>query len=293
MQTTNTTPEIIDDAPDKVKADLRKFNKAEDQVNKALAALSTVSGIKDQVDLDAALDIIGKAKKVDKIIEEKRVSLVKPYNDEVKRINQCAKDLAAKLPPAIKLASDVVLSYNKKLQEEKIALRTQARIEQLQNIGFIRFYLKEVGKTTETLQMMGHNDFDIKISAETIQTAEDAAWPGMVQRVVDLINVKIEERNAELAAKKEVDSFFGETPAEEIQEPVKPVEAPMVKHVPSFGSPSVKGVTKRWTFSVIDPALVPREYLVVDEAKIRAAMNAGVRDIPGVKFEQTESLTSR
>lgn len=285
--------EIINDGPDTVKSDLRKFNKTEDQVNKALAALSTVVDIKDEVELIAAMDIIKKAKTVDKLIEEKRVSLVKPYNDEVKRINSHAKELSAKLPPAIKSASDAVLVYNKKLQEEKIAIRTTARIQQLQDVGFVANYIKEAGKDETFFRLMRHNEFDLEINADVIQTAEDVAWPGMVQRIVDLINKKIQEKNEQLLTTIEADQFFGEETDHVLAEPVKPVEAPSVKHVPSFGSQNVKGITKRWTFSIVDPTLVPREYLTVDESKIRQAMNAGVRDIPGVKFEQTESLTSR
>lgn len=283
MQTTNTAPEIIDDAPDKVKADLRKFNKAEDQVNKALAALSTVENISDQVGLDAALDIIGKAKKVDKIIEDKRVSLVKPYNDEVKRINQCAKDLAAKLPPAIKKASDVVLDYNRLLEQKRIEARTEQRRSQLMTMQF-------------TLVDGFYVNGEIKVGEDAVKSYDDSSWMTAVNHLVFMINERIARQKAEMEAKSDVNSFFGEeTTTEEVKaaEELKPIEAPVVKHVPSFGSQSVKGVTKRWTFSVIDPALVPREYLVVDEAKIRAAMNAGVRDIPGVKFEQTTSLTSR
>lgn len=291
MQTTNTTPEIIDDAPDKVKADLRKFNKAEDQVNKALAALSTVKAITDQVALDAALDIISKAKKVDKIIEDKRVSLVKPYNDEVKRINQCAKDLAAKLPPAIKTASDVVLEYNRALEAKRIETRTAARMEQLKGMGFIPVYVElENESNSEKLFECVHNEFDIKVSDLIILKANDAQWPSMVDRLVNLINEKIAEKNKAAEAVADADEFFGE----EVEVPVvAQVTAAPVTHVPAFGANKVKGVTKRWTFEVTDPALVPREYLVVDEAKIRTAMNAGVREVAGVRFYQSESLTSR
>jgi hypothetical protein len=51
----------------------------------------------------------------------------------------------------------------------------------------------------------------------------------------------------------------------------------------------VKGTQKVWTFNLIDAAQVPREFLVVDERKIREAVKAGARDIPGVSiFEDTK-----
>lgn len=57
-------------------------------------------------------------------------------------------------------------------------------------------------------------------------------------------------------------------------------------------SGSVSG-RERWVFSVEDPALVPRQFLAVDEKAIRAAVAAGVREIPGVAIYVEESLTRR
>jgi hypothetical protein len=50
---------------------------------------------------------------------------------------------------------------------------------------------------------------------------------------------------------------------------------------------------ERWTFAVQDAALVPRQYLAVDQAAIRAAVASGVRDIPGVAIYLEEALTRR
>jgi hypothetical protein len=49
----------------------------------------------------------------------------------------------------------------------------------------------------------------------------------------------------------------------------------------------------RWVFEVIRPELVPRPYLSVDDKLIRAAVAAGVREIPGVSISQTEDVTVR
>jgi flagellar hook-length control protein FliK len=50
---------------------------------------------------------------------------------------------------------------------------------------------------------------------------------------------------------------------------------------------------ERWLAEVVDPALVPRAYLIPDERAIRAAVAAGVRDIPGVAITLEEALTRR
>ena len=43
----------------------------------------------------------------------------------------------------------------------------------------------------------------------------------------------------------------------------------------------------------LDAALVPREYLIVDEKQIRQAVRDGVREIPGVRIEQVDELAVR
>ena len=52
-------------------------------------------------------------------------------------------------------------------------------------------------------------------------------------------------------------------------------------------------VVKRWTAVVVDEAQVPRAYLKVDQVAINAAVKAGMRDIPGVRIEQSDSLAVR
>lgn len=49
----------------------------------------------------------------------------------------------------------------------------------------------------------------------------------------------------------------------------------------------------RWTFQVVDPAQIPRDFLAVDEKKIRAAVAQGAREIPGVSIYEEETLATR
>lgn len=52
-----------------------------------------------------------------------------------------------------------------------------------------------------------------------------------------------------------------------------------------------KGVRTKWTFKIIDPALVPNGYWMINEATIRADIANGVRSIPGVQIYE-ETLTT-
>lgn len=284
------TEEVIDDSPDKVKSDLRKFNKAEQQVGKAIAELQKIGRLEKKEDVDIALDVIARSKKVEKIIEDKRVSLVKPYNDEVSRINNYAKSLKEKLPPMIKQASDHVLDYNRREEERKKKLLVDSRITQLASLDFTRDELEG--------EWSSYRNGEISVDRFSIENFDEQLWSRKVDQLVQALKERNQREAAALLQQQAADDFFGDGLIDSsIQEKIEqlkaePVVAP-VTHVPAFGSKAVKGVTKRWTFEVTDPTLVPREYLVVDEGKIRTAMNAGTRDIPGVRFFQTESLTSR
>lgn len=47
---------------------------------------------------------------------------------------------------------------------------------------------------------------------------------------------------------------------------------------------------KVWTFEVEDLGKVPNEYFTLDETKVRAAIRAGVREVPGLRIFQKEQL---
>ncbi len=59
--------------------------------------------------------------------------------------------------------------------------------------------------------------------------------------------------------------------------------------------PEISGVSmvKRWVFEIKEPNKIPGEYYSVDEQKIRAAIAAGVRTIPGVSIYQDETAARR
>lgn len=58
-----------------------------------------------------------------------------------------------------------------------------------------------------------------------------------------------------------------------------------------FGA--VASLRTRWTFAVTDLAVVPREYLSLDTAKVNAAIKAGVREAPGLRIFQEQSTIVR
>lgn len=64
-------------------------------------------------------------------------------------------------------------------------------------------------------------------------------------------------------------------------------------NVASIESQKVSGARRLWTFRVTDPSQVPAEFLIVDEKKIREAVRAGARQIPGVEIFQDLQIAAR
>lgn len=97
---------------------------------------------------------------------------------------------------------------------------------------------------------------------------------------------KLEQRAAAAEASGKVEK------AAALQTQAATVVAPVIVRE----APKVAGVQMRdaWKFQVVDPNLVPREYLVVDETKIRKVVAALKQDtnIPGVRVYSEKQIAS-
>jgi len=76
--------------------------------------------------------------------------------------------------------------------------------------------------------------------------------------------------------------------AEKKGEEPRTVAPPPVVETPvptkTYGSSASATMKEYWKFTVENPALIPEEYKIPDEKKIRAAVNRGVREIPGIRI---------
>lgn len=98
---------------------------------------------------------------------------------------------------------------------------------------------------------------------------------------------KLEAQAAKAAAAGKVDR------AAQLEERAATVVAPVVtREVPKVAGQSTREV---WLFEIEDPAKVPREYLAIDESKIRKVVNAlkGETVIAGVRIYSEKRLASQ
>lgn len=122
---------------------------------------------------------------------------------------------------------------------------------------------------------------------------------GLKRKIGDYQTRKeLERRKAEEGARRQAAELQKKLDAEAKAANVEPVkvEAPAVPRPQTMVRTS-EGTAyqhKEWKFEVESDADVPREYLMVDHARIRQAVKDGIRNIPGVRiFEHTETRFRR
>lgn len=273
---------IAEGEPETVKADMRKFNRAKEQVSLAVTELKKYAVITTAATQTAAMGVLSLAKKVDTAIEAKRKQLVKPWNDEKDRINQFAKDLTKDLTDEIEAVKKEVLRFSQAEEQKALDLRTAQRKQSLATIGFV---FAEEGQTMAEVEGVG------TISIREVLKSTDADFNDILKDFNQRIAAAA-QKQLEAIQPDTLTEVFG---SEEEKAPLPPAPAP-VTAAPVFssgGNFAVKGTTRRWTFKITDATLVPREFLIVDEVAIRKAILAGTRSIAGIEIFQDTSLTIR
>jgi hypothetical protein len=139
--------------------------------------------------------------------------------------------------------------------------------------------------------------------SEQLETAEVALKGSMRTYLVEVERKAAEERRlAEIAATEERERVAlaaakaAERGAvEEAQAIAEQMNAPaptvLVKEAPKvFGI----STSERWLFEVIDATAIPREYLVIDESRIRKVVTALKADckIPGVRVYSEKNISA-
>jgi hypothetical protein len=113
------------------------------------------------------------------------------------------------------------------------------------------------------------------------------ALKAKVDMVVSEINryqrARLEAERKAAAEREEAERRAAAAFDEPAPAPVAPVAVKEAARVTSFSG--VKATASRkWVHEITDPAQVPRQYLMVNEAAIKAAIAGGAREIPGVRI---------
>lgn len=88
------------------------------------------------------------------------------------------------------------------------------------------------------------------------------------------------------------DGFLSEDQEKEQAEEINTLEGEATQSF-NITSTKTKGITTTWKHEITDEALIPKEYMLIDEVAIRKAVKAGERNIPGVRIYEHKNLTVR
>lgn len=109
---------------------------------------------------------------------------------------------------------------------------------------------------------------------------------------VEMERRKAEKKAQEAAAKKqkEMDQAAKKAGIDPVAMPTPVLPKKQEPTRTDTGTASTKMV---WDFEVMDFSQLPDKYKLVDEKAIRAAIRAGIREIPGVKIEEKPQVSVR
>lgn len=283
MSTVVIDPSVVAEGePEKISADMRKFNKAKQQVDLAVSELKKYEIITTPETAAAAMDVLKLAKQVDTAIETKRKNLGKPFKDAKDKIDAHAKDLVKSLVDAIDVTKRAVLLFQEVEQKKAKAKMIADRKTVLESIGFLfdeskKIYQREGIGLMTALEIEAYND-------DTFNTQI-----GIFNSTIIASTQKIVEETQE---KSELDNMFSGESSDAPLVEAPPVVQPKIVTSPGTGT-FIKGTTKRWTFEVTEPSQIPIEYLQVNEVAVRKAIADGTRSIPGFRIYQDTTLTIR
>ena len=94
------------------------------------------------------------------------------------------------------------------------------------------------------------------------------------------------------AARQREEQAKADAMAKDLSLPKVEIEQKEVK-TQTQGSMGKTYVQKVWTYDVVDIGLVPKDYIVIGTSAVGNAIRSGIRDIPGLKIYQKETIGSR
>lgn len=235
--------------------EIQKFDalRAEIQKTTTPALLVKVGDMETKTDAELTAKQV---KALHDAIEAKRVELTKPLLEQKRLVDEYAKKLKEPCDAAIRHIKSELVGFERQLEEER--RKAAAELERKRKEEEARI------KALEEAEAKRKQD---ELDAYALFNAA----PPEPEPLADEGDFK----TAELEREK----FLSE---KRLADEARAVE-----------DHRVSNTSRVWVFDVVDANAVPREYLVVDEKKIRAAVRAGAREIPGVKIYQDVKVSIR
>lgn len=240
--------------------------------------VAPVTGLK-VTDFKSGADAIEAGKQIKSLmkqVEDKRKGLVGPLNDQVKMINDYAKNIR---DPLERAEAHVKVELNRFAQEQE-----KIRQEELRRAEEDR--LAQERKAEEERQRIAA-EIEAKKQAQLDNLRESQDEASALFGSSGLPN-EDQERAVEEAAERE------KVEAEAVLEREAVIRNAQAKATEwDVNQNRIKNTAKRWKVEVVDISLVPKEFLIItlNEKMALAAARGGNKNIPGLKFSQEVSVS--
>jgi len=228
-------------------------------------------------------------------IEKIRVKQKAPFLDSCKQIDALAKKLSAPLEDVLEEGSKKILEYNRKkavaAQVEKNRINAiKSEISEHSEKSIKEF---NACKTIEELSACRDKNI-IKFTPP--ETWNELAADYQALRVT--LNDYAMARRIEITAPGQADEALTESIKEAIVDKVEEVGVQEVAKAEFTTTSKLKGT---WRFEVVDLSLVPREFLMIDEKKVKEYVKQRKEQntlsdgliVDGIKYFIEESVTIR
>lgn len=239
--------------------------------------------VQDQESLNIAVMLGGNAKKIAKAIDAQRKAIILEPSEFVKGVNGLCKMITDSLDETERTTKAKIGQYQARVEMERRERERKAREEAEALQRKLQAEADEANrKAREEARKRAEEEARIKREKEEAEARERGAKEAELKAIAE----KAERDRLEALRKAEE-----EAKANAVEAPV--VAAPVVQEAPKVTRTEAGSASQRkvWTFEIEHPEAVPREYLTVDEKKIRDAVRMGVREIAGVRiFEESKTV---
>jgi chromosome segregation ATPase len=265
---------------------------------KAIVASASALAVTDDKTLADVVELGGRAKRIAANIEAQRKAIIAEPQEYIDGVNGICRSITESLVVMKNSKKDITnpqcaenvlkgkyAQYQSRLEMERLERERKAREEAAALQRKLDEEAAEANrKAAEEARKRAEEEQRIKREKEEAEARERGA--------------KKAEMEA-LAKKAEAERLLAIRQAEEeaeknaVQAPV--VAAPVVQEAPRVTRTEAGSASQRkvWEFRVVDPLLVPREFLLVSDNKVRDAVKMGTRSIPGIEIFETSKTVFR
>jgi hypothetical protein len=226
-------------------------------------------------------------------IEVVRVQEKKPYKEAGEQIDALAKKLSLPLKTVFEAGKLKILAYEKTKQE--IAQKEQNRINAIKSAisKYSADAIKVISECKTMEELTTARERGVKDFIPPVEWLEfEADWKAVKVALNDLCIAK----RIEIQTPAQADETMAETIKEHIEAKVEEVAVVENKAAEYSSTTKIKGT---WRFELVNLAEVPREYLMLDEKKVKefiknnseSLVNGDVQG--GIKFFIEDSVSIR